>query len=47
VQHQGSWWHDWADWIEVRAGSRRRPPAQPGSTAHPVLTDAPGTYVHG
>jgi len=47
VQHQGSWWQDWADWIGARAGSRRRPPDEPGSAAHPVLGDAPGTYVHG
>jgi len=47
VAHQGSWWEDWADWIEPRAGSRGQPPDGPGSTTHPVLADAPGTYVHG
>jgi polyhydroxyalkanoate synthase len=45
-EHPGSWWEDWARWIEDRAGARRGPPAT-GSTAHPVLGDAPGTYVYG
>jgi len=40
----GSWWEDWATWIESRAGERRRPPGM-GSKAHPALADAPGTYV--
>jgi len=47
VQHQGSWWQDWADWIEPRAGSRRHPPDEPGSPTYPVIAEAPGTYVHG
>lgn len=46
VQHAGSWWEDWADWIGHRAGRRRTPPAMGGS-AYPVLDDAPGSYVHG
>ena len=44
-EHTGSWWHDWAGWIGERAGERGRPPTM-GSTAHPPLGDAPGTYVH-
>ena len=40
-----SWWQDWAEWIEPRAGARIAP--QPiGTEAHPVLADAPGEYVH-
>jgi len=46
VEHEGSWWEDWARWIEARSG-RRRPPHRMGSDVHPVLGDAPGTYVHG
>jgi polyhydroxyalkanoate synthase len=45
AEHQGSWWHDWAEWIAGRAGGRRKPPAM-GSERHPALADAPGTYVH-
>jgi polyhydroxyalkanoate synthase len=43
-EHTGSWWGDWADWIEPRAGGRRPPPPL-GSSAHPALDDAPGRYV--
>ena len=45
TRHQGSWWEDWATWAEARAGGRREAPPL-GSEAHPVLGDAPGTYVH-
>ncbi|MDQ3979507.1 MAG: class I poly(R)-hydroxyalkanoic acid synthase [Actinomycetota bacterium] len=46
TEHSGSWWEDWTQWIADRAGERREPPPM-GSDAHPVLDDAPGTYVHG
>ncbi|HET7487486.1 MAG TPA: alpha/beta fold hydrolase [Acidimicrobiales bacterium] len=46
TEHPGTWWDDWTDWARTRAG-RRRPPPPLGSDAHPVLGDAPGTYVHG
>jgi polyhydroxyalkanoate synthase len=41
---EGSWWEDWATWIEDRAGQRRPPPPM-GSKHHSPLADAPGTYV--
>jgi polyhydroxyalkanoate synthase len=44
-EHQGSWWDDWAAWIETRAGARREPPPL-GGAAHAALAEAPGTYVH-
>jgi polyhydroxyalkanoate synthase subunit PhaC len=44
-EHEGSWWHDWAEWIAERAGARREPPPM-GSDDFPPLADAPGTYVH-
>ena len=40
-----SWWQDWAEWIGPRSGARVPPPAM-GGADHPVLCDAPGTYVH-
>ena len=40
----GSWWEDWATWIETRAGHRRPPPSM-GSTNHLPLSDAPGSYI--
>jgi polyhydroxyalkanoate synthase subunit PhaC len=45
-EHEGSWWEDWAAWIETRAGERRAPPPL-GSESYPALADAPGSYVHG
>jgi polyhydroxyalkanoate synthase subunit PhaC len=45
TEHEDSWWHDWADWISKRAGSRREPPLV-GSREHPPLAAAPGEYVH-
>jgi polyhydroxyalkanoate synthase len=44
VEHQGSWWQDWAEWIARRAGDRRPPPPM-GSDAHPPREPAPGSYV--
>ena len=41
-----TWWLDWADWIGKRAG-RQVPPPPMGNDEHPVLGDAPGTYVLG
>ena len=43
-EHAGSWWEDWAAWIKARAG-KRRTPFRIGGENHPVLADAPGTYV--
>lgn len=39
-----SWWEDWIGWITERSGELREPPPL-GSERHPVLDDAPGTYV--
>jgi polyhydroxyalkanoate synthase len=46
TEHSGSWWEDWTQWIGERAGDQREPPPM-GSDAHPVLDDAPGSYVRG
>ena len=40
-----SWWEDWTEWITERSGELRSPPPL-GSESHPVLGEAPGTYVH-
>jgi polyhydroxyalkanoate synthase len=45
LEHEGSWWEDWAAWIETRAGERQAPP-QLGSQSYPAIADAPGSYVH-
>jgi polyhydroxyalkanoate synthase len=43
-EHRKSWWEDWSPWIAAHAGAKRTPPAT-GNAAHPVIEDAPGTYV--
>jgi polyhydroxyalkanoate synthase len=44
TEHRDTWWNDWAEWIAARAGPLVAPPSL-GTDAHPVLGDAPGTYV--
>ncbi len=44
VQHDGSWWTDWMEWLKPRSGEQGAPPSM-GSAAHPPLAPAPGTYV--
>lgn len=39
-----SWWEDWTPWIAGQAG-RRQAPRPMGSTMHPPLEAAPGSYV--
>ncbi|MBI4998097.1 MAG: class I poly(R)-hydroxyalkanoic acid synthase [Rhodocyclales bacterium] len=41
---QGSWWEDWVSWLRPMSGKPGQPPAM-ANAAHPVLADAPGTYV--
>ena len=42
--HEDTWWNPWIRWISRRAGKKVSPPPM-GSREHPVLCDAPGTYV--
>jgi polyhydroxyalkanoate synthase len=44
VQHDGSWWEDWTNWLEPRSGEKVDPPSV-GSENYPPIEDAPGTYV--
>jgi polyhydroxyalkanoate synthase len=43
-QHKGSWWADWLEWLRPRSSEQGAPPSM-GSTAHPPIMPAPGTYV--
>jgi polyhydroxyalkanoate synthase len=43
VQHEGSWWPEWANWIKQHAGEMI-PPRTPGEGAT-IIEDAPGSYV--
>jgi polyhydroxyalkanoate synthase len=44
-KHTGSWWEAWADWVLARSGDEKPASADLGSTAHPPLEPAPGSYV--
>lgn len=45
VEHQGTWWEDWREWILARSGDEVPAPKQLGDAEHPVLDPAPGVYV--
>ena len=42
---KGSWWNDWAKWLEPYLGKSIAAPAQLGSKAFPPIEPAPGRYV--
>jgi polyhydroxyalkanoate synthase subunit PhaC len=41
----GSWWPDFAGWLEQRGGGERTRPRRLGAAGLPALDPAPGTYV--
>ena len=41
----GTWWEDWAKWIAKQGGPKVAAPRQLGSTDHPPIEPAPGSYV--
>jgi polyhydroxyalkanoate synthase len=41
----GSWWDHFSAWCGERSGPMVSAPSSPGSTRHPSLGKAPGTYV--
>ena len=47
MEHPGSWWPDWLQWLEAQ--DEKRVPAtgvrKPGSKASPAIENAPGRYV--
>ena len=45
VEHPGSWWTDWADWLRPHAGAKKTAPKAPGSKTHKAIEPAPGRYV--
>lgn len=46
-ENTGSWWIEWAAWLQDHSGAKKDAPKNLGSTAFPPLTDAPGEYVFG
>jgi polyhydroxyalkanoate synthase len=45
TEHQGSWWVHWADWLSTRSGAKKVARTKLGSSTHPVIEAAPGSYV--
>jgi polyhydroxyalkanoate synthase subunit PhaC len=44
-KRKGSWWLDWRDWLHARSGEEIAAPTALGSNSHPIIGQAPGTYV--
>ena len=44
-RHPGSWWPDWADWLEKYGGAKKAAPREAGTASYPPLDAAPGRYV--
>jgi polyhydroxyalkanoate synthase subunit PhaC len=42
---KGSWWNDWAKWLEPHLGKRVAAPKRLGSRTHAPIEPAPGRYV--
>jgi len=42
---QGSWWPDYASWLEARSGPQVPAPRELGDKRYPVIEPAPGSYV--
>jgi polyhydroxyalkanoate synthase len=48
TRKDGSWWPEWASWLERHSGGERVAPPSMGAPEHGLapLGPAPGTYVH-
>jgi len=44
-ERRGSWWPEWAQWMERFKCGTRDAPAQTGSAQYPAIEPAPGRYV--
>ncbi len=45
VEHPGSWWTDWSNWLKGHAGKQIAAPKTYGKGKYKALMPAPGSYV--
>jgi len=46
TQHKGSWWTHWDKWLcQNKRNGNKTDARQPGCKTHPVIENAPGSYV--
>ncbi|QYJ06892.1 PHA/PHB synthase family protein [Qipengyuania flava] len=47
VEHPGSWWPDWIDWLEEQDGAKApaKGKRKPGGKGDKIIENAPGRYV--
>jgi polyhydroxyalkanoate synthase subunit PhaC len=46
VEHKGSWWPHWSNWLRGHSGALHPGPTNLGGIGHPTLGPAPGRYIH-
>ena len=44
MEHPGSWWPHWAEWLKARSG-KMVPARDPAHGKFNPIEDAPGSYV--
>jgi len=45
VEHPGSWWTDWSQWLQSHAGKQIASPKTYGNGKYKAMEPAPGSYV--
>jgi polyhydroxyalkanoate synthase len=45
VEHPGSWWTDWSNWLKAQAGKQIAAPKSYGKGKYKAAMPAPGSYV--
>jgi polyhydroxyalkanoate synthase len=45
TEHKGSWWLDWAAWLEDFKGGEKAAPKKAGGNGYAEIEPAPGRYV--
>ena len=45
VEHPGSWWPVWSEWLAAHKGGEKKAPKSLGNRRHTAIEPAPGRYV--